>query len=401
MGLFKRKKGTEEGYESERISAAKPMDYLLNVCLHNKLPVKDEVGDGYIAYPDWQMAITPDIEQLDEHGAVVNFYITSPEWGKVLFECSAGMGDNPKQAMENSCNMFLLSFMQGIVKMKNEEPYKRLEVDFGGKKHRFGVYLSDIIGLGNSPQTVDADFYWNLLKDEIVKRLGNQKLCYVKVYGCKTFGDESIIGECRIDDVKSDELSNTVAKEVEKWNVEPFASQKTFFFIRQEEETASPYPYLGEKGWQTFKAKVRQAITMFYESDTQEKYDTFFDRLKEALDDDVLAEECFAFLPEICAENAFNNIIYPEYVQIMSRGQNITCYKSALADYNMLVRAIFDLFNEGVFGDDTDEIYRQYIGMSAIYSVICQAKEKDGEHAMEHGVMSSLIFQMGDNFTVR
>ena len=66
----------------------------------------------------------------------------------------------------------------------------------------------------------------------------------------------------------------------------------------------------------------------------------------------------------------------------------------------MLVRAIFDLFNEGVFGDATDEIYRQYIGMSAIYSVICQAKEKDGEHAMEHGVMSSLIFQMGDNFTV-
>ena len=42
--------------------------------------------------PGWQMTVTPVIEQVDERGAVVDFYISAPQWGKSLFECSAGMG---------------------------------------------------------------------------------------------------------------------------------------------------------------------------------------------------------------------------------------------------------------------------------------------------------------------
>lgn len=39
--------------------------------------------------------------------------------------------------------------------------------------------------------------------------------------------------------------------------------------------------------------------------------------------------------------------------------------------------------------------------MSAIYSVICQMKEKSGNEAMEGGVLSALLFNADTDFEIR
>lgn len=369
--------------------------------LHDSLQTPDRVEGDHVFCPDWQMTIRPEIEQVDQRGAVVNFYISAPQWGKTLFECSAGMGSDTKQALGMACGSFLFSFMDGIVQMESGQAGESLETEFAGKAHRWKVYLSNIVGMGNCPQVDNARIYWDALKEEVVKRLGNQKLCFVKVYASKS--GENITAECRVDDIKSEALSNLVEDMVKGWDAGYFASHKAFFFIRQEEETVQPYPYLGQEGWKALREKVEKAAWMFHASEDQEQYESLPERLKQALGDPTLAAECYSFLPEICAENAFDQkITFAETVDILPCGREpVTCYKSQLADYWPLHSALFSLFEEGAFGDATDEIYREYIGASAIYSVICQAREKGGDKAMDGGKLSALLFNMSSDFEIR
>ncbi len=392
--------------EGEKIAAGpdltNPENALRHVLdsLHECLQTPDRVEGDHVVCPEWQMTVTPVIEQVDERGAVVDFHVSAPQWGKNLFECSAGMGSDTKQALGMACGSFLFSFMDGIAQMESGQGGEDLETEFVGKKHRWKVYISNIVGMGNCPQAGNARIYWDALKEEVIKRLGNQKLCFVKVYASRS--GENITAECRVDDVKSDALSSRVADMVRGWDTGYFASHKAFFFIRQEEETLQPYPYLGQAGWESLREKVKTAALMFHASEDQEQYDSLPERLKQALGDDILAAECYSFLPEICAENAFNKITYAETVSIMPQGREaVTCYKSQLSDYWPLHNAIFSLFEEGAFGEATNEIYREYVGTSAICNVVCQAREKGGEKAMDNGKLSALLFNVDSDFEIR
>lgn len=107
------------------------------------------------------------------------------------------------------------------------------------------------------------------LADEIAQRVGDQPLCYVKVYAAKN-GSE-ITGECRINDVRSEELSQRVAELAAQWDTEGFGSHKQFFFLRQAEETRLDYPWTRDE----LKEKTRAAVRLLHElieADRQEQW---------------------------------------------------------------------------------------------------------------------------------
>lgn len=357
-----------------------------------------QLRDNSVLVPKWNVSIYPDVQQVDERGVVLDLYIKAPQWGKSLYECSVGMGNDPQSNIGLALGSFIFAFMKGIAAMENEKEGIALTTSFSEKTHKWNVYKTDIVGIGKNENFTDVDTYWNALKEDIKKRLGNQKLCYVKIFGSK-MGDD-VIGECRIDDVVSPELSKKVADIVSKWQVEGFVSQKQFFFIRQEESTTLPYPYEGEAGFQLLKDKVALAAKMFHESDTEELYQSLPERLGEALQDEILGIECFSFLPEICTEHAFSEATYPEKVNFAyPSGPMIEVYKSQLADYELLKRAILTVFNEGTFGELTDDIYREYIGSSATYSVFAQMQEKGSD--LKDASTVAIAFSVDEDFEIR
>ncbi|MFR4988393.1 DUF6348 family protein [Anaerotruncus colihominis] len=385
-------------YESDPLDVHNTLDYLLRVSLHGCLGCENSVEGDHIWCPDWELTITPQIEQITENSIVLNFYLFAPQWGKELFECSVGMGAGPKQALGMACGSFLFSFMQGVGLMERGEQARELETSFAGNAHRWRVYISDVVGMGDSPNLGAPSYYWDILGEHIAKRLGNQKLCYVKIYGAKSGGD--VTGECRIDDIKSEELSALVAGLVEQWDVEGFASHKQFFFLRQEAETTLPDAYLGWDGRERLKHKVKTAAELFHACDNQELYDSLPQRLEEALEDPTLAAECYAFLPEICAENAFDEVTYSETVDIaVGNRPAVTCYKNQLADYWPLHHALFTLFEQGAFGEQANVIYQEYISTSAIYNVISQMKKKGT--SLKDAQLTALRYQVGGGFEIR
>lgn len=357
-----------------------------------------QLRENSVLISKWDVSIYPDVQQVNERGVVLDLYIKAPQWGKSLYECSVGMGSDPQSNIGLALGSFIFAFMKGIAAMENKKEGITLTTSFSNKTHQWTVYKTDIVGIGKNENFTDVDTYWDALKEDIKKRLGNQKLCYVKIFGSK-MGDD-VTGECRIDDVVSQELSKKVADIVSKWQVEGFVSQKQFFFIRQEESTTLPYPYEGEAGFQLLKDKVALAAKMFHESDTEELYQSLPERLGEALQDKVLGIECFSFLPEICTEHAFSEAMYSEKVNFAyPSGPMIEVYKSQLADYELLKRAILTVFNEGTLGELTDDIYREYIGSSATYSVFAQMQEKGSD--LKDASTVAIAFSVDEDFEIR
>ena len=374
--------------------------YVVNNVLHKMLGVKDIVKGDSLYVPEWEMTLTPKVVELNGQQATLNIFMNSPKWGNELFECASALGKDTKTAIGTACGSFLFSFIQGLGKMERDEDPDVLVTELDGRKHKWKAYKSDLVGLGESVAAyVDSpDFYWRLLREDIIKRLGNQKLCYVKIYVAKT--PTEIIGECRIDDVKNEELSEIVAQSAANWDIQQFASQKMFFFIKQQEDTVIPYPYWGSEGFEVLKSKVKTAMEIFYKCETEEQYDSFVTDTVLKLGDPILAESCMSFIPEICAENAFYEVNYSEMIDIAPAGrEKISCYKNQISDYYLIQRAVLTLLSSGVFGKDTDEIYRKYIGYSAVGHAISSILEKGNK--LDGVRMTALIFNVSECFIFR
>lgn len=328
--------------------------------VHELFYVKNEIRGNTVVVPEWDMTIVPRIEQCEDRIAVVGFHISDPDFDEPLYECCASTGKDADSAIGSCVGSFLFAFMNGILQMKNRDGGKQLQSTFGGKTHTWRSYNSDLVGMGESVdigENAVATKYWDMLKDEIVKRLGNQKMCYVKIFASKAIGksDEQVTGEVRINDVPSAELGNIVAKHAAEWNINQFASQKQFFFIKQDGEVHNPYS--GANGRAILREKVKTALELFKNVDSEESYNALPNALAAALGDEVLAQECFAFLPEMCAEHAFQEVTYAETIQIsVSGGNAVTLYRNQLADFYPIGSAMFSLFSEGVFGDDTNSL---------------------------------------------
>ena len=373
--------------------------------IHELFYVKNEIRGNSVVVPEWDMTITPQIEQCEEKIAVVGFYISDPDLDEALYECCASTGKDPDSAIGSCVGSFLFAFMNGIVQMKNDDGGKPVQSTFGGKTHTWHSYNSDLVGMGENVDSNDnavATKYWDMLKEHIIKHLGNQKMCYVKIFASKAVakGDEQITGEVRINDIPSAELGEIVYKHAAEWNVDQFASQKQFFFIKQDPETMVQNRYSGAEGRAVFAEKVKTMLEMYNACETEEQYDAMCAALPEKLQDPTLAEELLSFLPEIAAENAFSEMEFSEQIRISVDGSEpIDCYKSQLADYYPIQKTLFSLFSSGVFGDQTNNIYRKLIGGSSIYNCVRQIQEKGSD--LEGCRLTSLVFNTSKNFEIR
>ncbi len=390
------RKAAWERYE-DSLDPEKALDFYLNGLLHGGLQDEDRVEGNAILLPRQGIRILPQVEQISQRGAVVNLWLEAPQWGKRLFECSVGMGSSPSQALGLSASSFIFSFLEGVMRMEDRVEPRELETLFDGNTHRWELYPSNIVGLGSAPQP-EGQVWWELLGEDIQRRLGNQRVCYVKIYGAKV--DGQVTGECRVDDIKSEELSAKVAQAVERWPAGQFASQKQFFFIRQQEETILPYPYEGAEGERRLRSALGEAVRMFMACRTEEDYDQYSQRLGERIGDETLADECLTFLPELCAANAFPQLQAAETVEICREGRPPeTVYKNQLADYYPLWTLLLQLFQEEELGADPDAIYREYVGYSSTCNVVRQMEQQGSR--MEDCRLASLLCQMGSGFQLR
>ncbi|MDE6728093.1 MAG: hypothetical protein K2J80_09185, partial [Oscillospiraceae bacterium] len=77
----------------------------------------------------------------------------------------------------------------------------------------------------------------------------------------------------------------------------------------------------------------------------------------------------------------------------------VTLYRNQLADFYPIGSAMFSLFSEGVFGDDTNNLYGKLISVSATYGSVSQIREKGG--TLDGCSLTALLFNVPSYFEIR
>ncbi len=374
---------------SDSNEASKFLLQSINDCFNEKTTISDDS----IIFPKWNISITPKVENLKENMATTIYRISLPEYDTDIYECSAAVGKDQKTAIGMAQGGFMFGVMDAVFNMlKNNSP-KRLTTEFAGNKHNWNVYFSNVVSMGQNVDKTEFDFYWNLLKEHISKRIGNQKLCYIKVY-TSNLGNGEVNCECRINDIPINEISDILAEIAKKWNVSAFASQKQFFIIKQDSETVIESPF---KVRDIRNATV-EAMKLFEACKTDDDYDTFDIRLEKMLGDLSLASELYAFIPEICAENAFPEVKTSEQVDIYFEGRHNNCYKTQLASYYTIFTTVFEVFESGIL-NNVNEVYKNYISLSSLISALNSAL-KNGSR-LEDLSAPAVAYTMKDGYVLR
>lgn len=247
--------------------------------------------------------------------------------------------------------------------------------------------------MGQNPQNTDIETYWNTLKGHIAKRIGNQKMCYIKIFASNS-GSGDITGECRINNIKSDELSKIVEDMARQWDTSKFGSHKQFFMLKQDKETLLDYPFTSKE----IAEKTEIAMKLFENCKTDDDYDNFPETLEKVIGDKSLAYELYSFIPEFCAENAFNEIHYPETVSMYINGESRKYYKTQLASYYAILNGVFATLDKGVL-NDTNQVYKNYIYTSSLCKALNAALSNGSK--IENLGSPCIMYNMENDYIVR
>lgn len=350
--------------------------YLLQQGLHGQFAVDDIVGVNYLELPQWQLTIAPVVTNITQTSAMVDFLISHPEWDRVLEEQATGIGTTPQEALQMTARNFLETVAQLFVSMAGNG--ELAQSTFVGGEHRWRCYPGALLTRREVP--ADMQDYWTIFKDEILARLGNQRVCYVEFYGAKAEGMQT--GVCRINRLECLEIGQQIEQMAATWQVKGFTVQKQVVFLRQESETWTAYPYSREE----LRHLVRQAAELFstYEGDG------LLEQLQALTNDNALAEELFVFLPEICAQHAFDKITYPEQMTLDREGELLTVYRSQIYGYEAIREAFFWNMDNGTFQGRENEIYSHLITVSSIYAAIEEAQDQQIDLARDGGTVNTV-----------
>ena len=219
--------------DGSHLDEEKTIDFILKYYLHDCFEVNDRVEDDHIVIPSWNISIYPEITDLQADAVAVTFNIECPDWDRDIVEVSAAKGPNPAAALTIACNTFMMSLIHTLTLAAKKVNAVRMETEFAGKKHGWNVYRGNLLAGGEAQKVQNFNLYWDALKDQLAKRIGNQKMAYVKIFAMKN-GDQ-IKGECRINDVRIESLSHIVAELVKTWDCGGYGIHRQFFIFQQDE----------------------------------------------------------------------------------------------------------------------------------------------------------------------
>lgn len=349
------------------------LNYFLLENMKKIIEEKSEIRDNILFIPKYSLSIRPKVVRAERNLSIIRYFLFSPNWDREIYETCIGVGSSRKNSLQNAEANFIYGLLTGLRYVAQDEWFDNITSEFFGK-HNWKIYRSDIVGMG---EEVENKEFWNILRSEIPKYLGDQKLVYIKVFGSKN--GEELSCECRINDEPIKELGALVEEKVRTWRVGKFASQKQFFFLVQDENTHTPYPYTDDE----LRKFILDTSYTFDKCEIGAEYDRLIPDIGKKIGDYDLAEELITFIPEICAERAFPDITYPEKITVYFGDKSINDFnKSQLASYYRIKRIVNEEIDKGNILND---LYHKYISVSSIYSVIQRAKEDGVDLLKEKG----------------
>lgn len=349
---------------------------LIDYCAQHNIVT--ECISNELHFINLDIVLRPTIMQLNSQSVLLCFELTSEHWDKSIIENSAGMGVDTAQALANALESFSSACLEGLLYMLSEQScYESCTSTFMGHEHKWQVYLSDLVSIGEAPDIEEAQYYWDELKEMLLTRLGNQRFCYIKVFASKSFG--SVFCECRIDNVLSNDVTQLLVKMTKHWSTQKFASHKMFFFLKQDENTVLPSDLFLPPKQKELNYQVNVALRLFGQCSSQEEYEQLPLQLQEIIPDKVLALELYYFLPEICTQIMLPEISFSDAISLfIGDNKPINIHIHQLTDYLPIYRALTNLMTDNP-SDELKEAFKLCSFYSSAFNVINQVLNESPE----------------------
>ena len=379
------------------------LEYVLEKALPSGLTYKSERREDRLYLPQVDITITPRVAEVQKNNVGLEFFVHLGKYDRTIYEWCTGWGTDVFLSAASATASFCFALMFALRKMCSAEDPEYLTTEFAGKNHEWKAYRGEVVTMGDPGEwakTMDAARYWNVLNEEIKKRLGNQKMVYVKVFAARY--PDGIMGECRIDDVAIPELGRLVADLMKQSPADKVFTDKQFFFIEQDAKTVIPSPYDGPSGRGKLEKMVVEYLKLFRKSKTEELYSRLPEEAEKITGDPILANECVFFLPEICAIHAMIKKFQDKYevsdrvIFNMEDGPHAV-YVSQLMDYDMLDQCICNILQKQLFGEETRDLYFELLGCSSITKLIAEVQKKD----IRDPKPFTVYYNMGKGFALR
>ncbi len=352
--------------------------------------IKDsEIKNENLYIKDIDLTIEAQVSQINKGFIQVIFVLKHKIFDEDLLECVAGVGSNINAAIEHAVSSFSLSSLCGTINALNNENGHKLNVKYYDKINEFTLYKSCLTAQGRGVEGKKID-YWELLGEEIKKRLGNKRVYYIKIYASKT--GNSINCECRINGIVNISISKIINERIKEWKIQDVLySEKQIFILIQGDNTYVPYNFT-----KTHVSNIiMKALDLYKECDSLEKYNNLYTQIFNFCVDNSLTTELFCFIPEIFCEFIFPEVKYSDQIILLKGNEKIKLFKEQLMSYNLIYDIVERTIKSGYY--QNSEIMN-IVFKSSLFNAINKALNNGSK--MESLCMTSLAFNVRTDYRV-
>lgn len=330
------------------------------------------------------ITIYADIIKIDTQVVQIVFQLHH-EWVEdALFESVAGTGINRKDSVNNACSNFYVNVLSVFLHALEHKEFDTTLVNTIFQEHQFYVYKSEINGVGKREGIIKEDF-WSMLEAQIAKRLGVQKIYWVKVFIAKS--NHNIVGEVRINGSLSKELTDIMCDYASNWDcLGNYHSQKQCFLLVQDDRTCEKSDFTNQE----IRECTKKAIKLFEKCKTKEDYKKMQQKLTRICKDDSLAMEMIGFIPELYCCKLFPKVGFGEELYLIQKDKpTLTLYQTQVQSFAIIESVVNKHFKDTT---QQEEAIRNVVTFSANYRAIQQA--------LEEGDLPESLFILGIGYYV-
>lgn len=345
--------------------------------------------DENLYLKDMDLTIEAHVSQINKTFIQVIFVLKNKVFDEDLFECIGANGENLNSAMENAIDNFLLTTLYVVTNALTNQKGEKFKVKYYDKVNEFTLYKNPIISQGNEKGVKTID-YWNLIRKEIEKRLGNKRIYYIKVYASKSGNLTNC--ECKINGKVNISISQIVNKYIDKWNIgEAIYYEKQSFILIQENKTYRPYSF----SKMHINHIIMKVLDLYKKCDSEEKYNNLYTEIFNFCKDSSLTTELFFFIPEIFCELMFSKVKYSEEIILLRGNEKIQLFKEQIMSYNFIYDMIEKTIKSGYF---KNEEITNIVFKSSLFNSINKALNSGNN--IENLYMVPLAFNVDKNYKV-
>jgi hypothetical protein len=388
------------GKDSPNSQEQKGEDIILEILREESIlsNTKSEIKNHELLIHDYKMSIKARVSNKTQHQNALliqlDFIIKQENFDTEIIESVAGIGreNDINAAIKNGVASFASNVLEAITCSfyDTHNPELDFETMPGNSLHIWHPKIGVLHTQGYCDiNTVDNNRIFNMLKDDIIPRLGTKRFYWVKVYISRQ-SDGKVITQCTFNNEPFLIAQQKMEKYAESWNTgNQFKGEKQFILIRQCDKTWSQ----GKYNYENLKKLVFGTIELFENCLTEAEGDLLFERIAKLTGDADLAIELYSLVPEIYCEITLPEVQYSDEITLIRPdGSKTNVFKSQLSSLTYIKRLVRDNLQLGF----DKEKYNRVLFQSATFNAINNALNQGSK--LENLVISPLAIIVTEDY---